>query len=390
MTDLKLHIADVSAFVNADDQNIIETNQNSPITHITTNQPDHSHFTNTFTCNNGTDHHFQQPSKRQFLNIKNIMVTLLQDDSTLEYERDWLKTTARLNTLLSLNSDLFKINFIHDYNFAKLIDHILNLKKCLLLIHSIEKRIDVNIESPLTWDILIKIAKFQLTIEDDPFEIRLAYNYALMQDEHLESVKRRKQLEQRRLFKDKQLEKEAIEMLNEREATIYMQRSKSVYNPIQNRSLRQELFTFTMENIDLFVLSDWAWHGRKRCYELLRKIDQDSPPPPASDDPAGHYHILWCRYIDLKTSEFKFVFRDYTQPFLKMTGLHLFGHVIGGEYEAHMRAKRNVKVGLGLNDELAVLDIVRNMSPFKVYHDVCSKMGSFCCAYGPCWEGKFK
>ncbi len=143
-----------------------------------------------------------------------------------------------------------------------------------------------------------------------------------------------------------------------------------------------------MENLDFYALSDWAWHGRKRCYELLRKIDKDSPPPPASDDPAGHYHILWCRYVDLNTSEFKFVFRDYTQPLLKMVGLHLFGNVLGGEYEAHARARRSVKVGLGLSDGMAGLEVVRNMSPFKVYHDVCAKMSSFSCAYGPCWEGE--
>ncbi len=74
----------------------------------------------------------------------------------------------------------------------------------------------------------MRIAKFRLSIEDDPFEIRLAYNYALMHDEHLEAAKRRKQLEQRRLFKDKMLEREAMEMLNERESTIYMQRSRLV------------------------------------------------------------------------------------------------------------------------------------------------------------------
>ena len=95
------------------------------------------------------------------------------------------------------------------------------------------------------------------------------------------------------------------------------------------------------------------------------------------------------RYIDLNVSEWRFLFKDYTQPLLKISGLHLFGHVIGAEFEPHARAKRNVRIGLGISDEHGIgLEIVRNMSPFKVYHDVCARMGFFSFAYGPCWEGK--
>ena len=119
-------------FVNADDQNIIENEENDEVIITPDATTDSPHEP---AANNSHSNCQQQPHKRQFFHAKNYLLSIIQDDPRLEYERETLKTVARVNDLLSMTYDLFKISFIHDYNFAKLIDHILNLKKCLQKIH---------------------------------------------------------------------------------------------------------------------------------------------------------------------------------------------------------------------------------------------------------------
>ena len=155
----------------------------------------------------------------------------------------------------------------------------------------------------ISWDLQLRMRTFKLTIEDDPFEIKLAYNYALMHDEHLESAKRRKQLEQRRLIKEQHLEREALEILSEREAVIYMQRSRQIYR--QSR-VRKELFSWSVLDLGLYALCDSEWHGRAKCYEMLRRIDSESAEPVSArpdQSPAERYHILWCRYLNVNAAE---------------------------------------------------------------------------------------
>jgi hypothetical protein len=168
------------------------------------------------------------------------------------------------------------------------------------------------------------------------------------------------------------------------------------------RSIRTELFCFCIDNFEFFALADTEWHGRQKCYEILRKIDSFSPPPPppttissiiaankiAQDfNPADHYLTLFCRYINLKAEDFRFLFRDYTQPLLKMNNLNLMGKFLGSEFEPAPRSKRDIKIGLGTELPGTSFMIQRSMSPFKIYYDLNTKMDLFTFAYGPCWEG---
>ena len=427
---MKLNIDELTMLINADDQNIFSKSTNcssnssgvgemlaeeAPLNNENSDQSiDHMASFGDEPCTLINEGDFHQPNKRQFFTAKSLTISIVNDCKTLEFERRALNTDCALNRLTSVSLEFLKFNFIFDYDFAKLIDHILNLKKCLFKIH-FEKAVNGASElAPLSTDLLINVKKLTLVIEDDPFEIKLAYNYALMLDEHLESLKRRKQLEQRRLIKEQHLEKEALEILNERESLIYLQRSKSIYNRItdverraqmQQREIRRELFCLSSENLSFYALCDAKWHGKHKCYERLRQMDKASAPPPppatqsnlcesAESSPANGYHLLWCRYISLNTDEFKFVFRDYTQPLLKTQQLAMFGYFIGAEYEPHPRTKRDVTIGLGISEENTdgatsfVFNIQRSMSPFKFYHDICSKMTFLSCAYGPCWEGR--
>jgi hypothetical protein len=196
------NINDVSVLINVDDQNIFSImnsfNEDSCILHSTS-------------------------KLREFIKIKQIRVdSYTPEKSLLALERKLLVTEQKLNRLISVNFDLLNLNFLFNYDFAKLFDHLLNLRKCLQIIHDKKTPpqacIELNSISP---DLMLKIKQFQLNIEDDPFEVRLAYNYALMTDEHFESVKRRQTLDQRRTIKEQNLELEALEILRERESKVY-------------------------------------------------------------------------------------------------------------------------------------------------------------------------
>lgn len=235
-----------------------------------------------------------------------------------------------------------------------------------------------------------------MAIEDDPFEVRLSYNYALMRDEYAESVKRRQTLEQRRLIKENNLESRALEILTEKESEIYIRRSRQIYEST-HQPIRTELFCFNIENLELYALADLNWHGREKCYEILRQIDECSPEPPVivktcpqdpqRFDPVTNYSILWCRNVSFCASDFTFLFRDYTQPLLRMTDLNLFGRLVGAELQAGFNSTRSIRMGV-VNDLPGVeFAIERKMSPLKFYHDFYASMSSFTFAYGPCWEG---
>ena len=158
------------------------------------------------------------------------------------------------------------------------------------------------------------------------------------------------------------------------------------------RSIRTELFCFCMDNFEFFALADSAWHSRQQCYEILRKIDNFSPPPPPpssissiimlnkiADDfnPANHFLTLFCRHINIKAEDFRFLFRDYTQPLLKMNKLNLMGKFLGSEYAPSERAKRDVKIGVGIELPNTSFMIQRSMSPFKIYYDLNTKIELF-------------
>lgn len=386
----ELYIGEVCMFINVDDQSLYSL----------LNEDEHA---------SPADDSLSTTRRNKFFQATTFTVCSSNRPSDrLLAERKLLNTQLESNRLVDVNANLIVVNFLFKYDFAKWIDHTLNVRKCLLSMHDVRRSpaaLDAD-TTPVSSDFTLQVRQFKMIIEDDPFEVKLAYNYALIADEHLESVKRRKTLDQRRLIKENNLEQYALEMLREREAKIYLQRSNRIYSSTSGTRIRTELFTFTADNVSLYALSDVQWHGRRKCYDILRQIDASSAPPQAQQgsvsdpngagnaegefDPAAHYSILWCRQINFNVGEFKFSFRDYTQPLLKMSKLCLFGKLLGSEYEASYRTRRSVRIGI--SSELShlnycVFHVERSMSPFKFYYDLSSKINFFSFAYGPCWEG---
>lgn len=207
--EFNLSINDISMFTNVDDQSLTFVENDE------------------YTFN-------PSPYRRKFFHTNKFSLSYEHFNDFLTSERRFLNTQIAKNKLLSVNFDLIYINFIFSYNFAKLIDHLLNLRKFLLKIHNRVK--EKSNQEPLSCDFLLIIKQLKLIIEDDPFEVKLSYNYALMSDEYLESIKRRQTLDQRRSIKENNLESQALELLKEREAKIYLKRSNMIYKPPLNEN----------------------------------------------------------------------------------------------------------------------------------------------------------
>ena len=311
----------------------------------------------------------------KFIKMQNFVTTYSIKDKTLHLERKSLNAEAEFNKLLFLKADSVIAKFAHNYDYAKLIDHVVNFKKFFQVLHK-KKVVYIKQSLPLPCDLIIKVNKFRAEIEDDPFEIKLDYNYALMLDEYHESVKRRQKLNERQLIKDKHLENQAYEILKEREAYVYIQRSKKMYE----KPIRTQLFIWSANDIDLQAIIDPKWNGTENCIKMLKKIDKESTLPANVS-----FLILWCRYVNLNIKNTKLIFRDYAQPFLQLNEFHIWGYFLVSEIAPSVCAVRDII--LTLDESKMKFKMQRSISPLKFYHDASSKCQFFRIAYGPCKEG---
>jgi hypothetical protein len=199
----------------------------------------------------------------------------------------------------------------------------------------------------------------------------------LLLDEHFESVKRRQKLNERQVIKDCNLENQAYEILKEREAYVYMQRSKKMYE----KPIRTQLATWTATDIDMQIIIDTKWEGTENCIKMLKKIDKKSTLPANI-----RFLILWCRYVNLNIKNTKLLFRDYAQPFIHLNEFHIWGYFMGAEIAPAFCALRDIIFTL---DESGMkFKMQRSINALKFYHDASSKINLFSIAYGPCKEGK--
>lgn len=121
--DLKLNIDEVTMFVNADDQNIFhkqcanlsaddDYEENDTLFHPSGGgAPVCDAIESREDCPINGGEEYPQPNKRRFFYAKNLMMSIVGQDPTLMYERNSLGTKAKLNTLLKLYFDLFKVRY---------------------------------------------------------------------------------------------------------------------------------------------------------------------------------------------------------------------------------------------------------------------------------------
>ncbi|XP_042235256.1 protein KIAA0100-like isoform X1 [Homarus americanus] len=309
----------------------------------------------------------------------------LQSREVREERESMSELSQKQNKAWKLTVDTWKLTFPYEYNFAEAFsDDLLSVVKWIKLVHNHRPKA-FTATSPLPPDVVIRVRHWLMEIGDDPFEVKLRYNYELLEDEYKESCKRLKTLDSRIeelrktmfLFPTGKID-ELYKNLQEKNSEMYIKRSKLMY---ESAPMRTQLFTWTMEDVVIFAMADPTFHGTSRVLQHMIDIDPESPWP---EEEQQEFSTLWCRMVSASCAEWKFRLRDYPQSLLYMKDLELWGRFIGAEQKASKRAIRNVKVEVGA--PWSDVTVERTMSALKFYHDFSCEVKTFTAAYGPCWE----
>ncbi|XP_055373341.1 protein hobbit [Condylostylus longicornis] len=328
-----------------------------------------------------------------FIKIDDQHIFTFKDVDVQTFPRLDMLTVERQNseclTLLSnkvwvWTIEGFKAIFPYDHDFSDAVQNeFVSLFKWLKLIHNYKKK-EFTVDSPLPSDLIIQIKEFLLEMSDDPFEVKLRDNYVLLVDEYLEGLKREK------IFRKKLAEKYSDRLLLPagamdnlyksflvKNSEIYIQRSKKIK---QSGPVRTRLFAWIMTDLEILAMADPSIHGKENVIRIMREIDSDSPWPEEGLD----FVTLWCRYINVSCTEWKFMLRDFPQPMFQVKMMRLQGNLVGAEQAAPKRARRDILVDIGhpFGSDM----IQRGMTALKFYHDFECEVDSFIYAFGPCWE----
>ncbi|XP_064647364.1 protein hobbit-like isoform X2 [Lineus longissimus] len=287
------------------------------------------------------------------------------------------------NKAWAITFDKFGIIFPYKYHFSKCLSEVLAIKKFIKMLHFKTKK-PFTIDRPLPPDIVIRAKTVSIQVCDDPFEVKLADNYALLVDECRESAKRISAMDRRIQDLRKQhgllpasKVDELYSSLHQRNSDIYVKRSLGQYT---THPLRTALFTWKMDAFELIAMADRAFHGKENCVKHMKDIDKDSPYP----EEGLEFNTLFCRMINTSVKTWTISLRDYPQPFFDYKDMHVWGRFMAAEQEGAPRAKREATVEIASPWEDMI--VKKNMPALKFYHDFSCDVESITIAYGAAWE----
>ncbi|KRX15358.1 Uncharacterized protein T07_4304 [Trichinella nelsoni] len=229
----------------------------------------------------------------------------------------------------------------------------------------------------------IKIQSFSLELCDDPFEVKLNDNYMLMMDECCEAHRRhailKRRLARRNVaspFYPKSDEHELYMGLQRKNASIYIQRSNTLYN---GKPSRTGLFTWYVDFVDLVVIADSGLFGSDKLSSEIRTLDADSPWP---WNPS--FGILFGRYVDFHFDKLFARMRDYPLPYLDVSDCSIRGKLIGCEMKGDENSEQefNFVVGHKFGD----VTLRHFLALLKYFYDLNTVIGELRWTYGPCWD----
>ena len=345
----------------------------------------------------------------QLIKLQSAKLASSHNSSELRREREaFPELQLAINRAWKLTVSECSVTFPYLYNFAEAFsEDFVSLMKWLKLIHRRAMKADLNssatlnltaadkkrlfeedvdtgrLDGSLPPDIVIKVDKWLVTLEDDPFEVKLRYNYELMEDEYQESCKRMKafnsrinELQRSGAFLTTAKVEELHRSLKEKDSETYIKRSKQMYDSTPARSA---LFTWIMEDVLIFALADPTMDGYENAVKNLEEIDIAASLPPDTQ-----FSTLWCRLMSASCTTWRFMLRDYPQALMEVIGLELWGRLLSAEQKANRRGERTVV--LPLPQPWYDGAVIRCLAPRKFYHDFSWETKNFTMSYGPCWE----
>ncbi|EDV29316.1 uncharacterized protein TRIADDRAFT_51504 [Trichoplax adhaerens] len=231
------------------------------------------------------------------------------------------------------------------YNFGVAFSDFTGIIKMLRILHKPSKK--PGAIEKLPWDLLIKFENANFSCEDDPFEVKLGENYALLLDE-ADQCTQREELLEARLDKIRKTKGEFIPVkkieelyrsLHEKNVQIYLQRSKKLHGS----PLRRNLFSWKGEDLRIFAFADPSMHGKENIVSCMRRLDPNSPYPDSDPD----YSTLWCRLIHIESKILNMPVRDYPQSIINIKGFKVDGMLAGAEVIPPDRDVEHLEIAYG-------------------------------------------
>lgn len=293
-----------------------------------------------------------------------------------------MKLQSATNKLVSVEIGTVSSLFPYNYDFATAFnERFMGIIKWLKQYHPRNTQSTAS-ASNIGPDLSFKIDKLVMEIEDDPFETKLRNNFMLLEDEYHEQLKRDQTLQDKinelkrtNLMLASSMVEELNRSLAKKNADIYIQRSKQLYN--ESRHLA--LFTVLLEDSYLKVVADSSFHKHQDLKNMIKTLNPESPMP---DD--IKFTTLWCRLISANFKNAEISLRDFPLSMLSFKDLMIKGTLMGAEQLAVARARRSCKVYVGNNIPQATVE--RSMTPMKWYHNLQLRATNACYYHGPCWE----
>ena len=186
----------------------------------------------------------------------------------------------------------------------------------------------------------------QWELEDDPFEVKLRNNYELLEDEHLESVKRQQAFDEtieKLLLSRKVTEKAVNKMrldLEMKKHEIYLKRHRQLY---QLSTRKRKIFQVQADNLSVKLAADITIASQEKMIRII-KTDLD-PVSPFPED--LRFSSMWCRQVLASISSLVCKLRNFPQPMMEMDSMCLSGRILGAEQEASQRSRRMCFVDMG-------------------------------------------
>jgi hypothetical protein len=239
-------------------------------------------------------------------------------------------------------------------------------------------------------DVLIEVDEILFGIEDDWMEIKLRANYEVMCDEYNQKKLRHESLNEKiKLIKGDQgilsqmsakKEQHLYESLEISNISVYCQRIKDMYS--DPKLLKNNLFTVSLSQTHLLILSDPTMLGGEALVGHLKDINHVSPLP---NDYS--FSTLWGCYISLTSEHMEVTIRDYPWKLLGGESMGVAGRLVFAEQEAQERECYDVVVPVG---EPWVKGVVtRKLPPLKYYHDLTITADSLEVSWGPPFDPSF-